>query len=177
MKKFINVYERLCEKTCYGMSFISMICIAFMMVLMTIDVLLSLIINKRIMGAYELTQVALLLVVFSSWAYTQTQHGHIHVVMFINMMPQGLRFFCYGITSLISTVTMGFASYAVWLGIWEKKAAGEATANLLIPFWPLYIIEFLAFVLMTICLLQDTIKAIYAMSNKEAAEEIQKHWA
>lgn len=177
MKKFLSVFTKITDKICYYMSFLSMAMIVLMMFLMFVDVVLSLVFNTRILGAYEVTSLALLVVVFSSWAYTQSVHGHIHVVMFINMMPQKLRFFCFGLTSLVSVATMACASYAVWMGILERKAGGDSSANLLIPYWPFYVIEFLAFVLMTIILLRDAIKAVMAMFDKEMAEEIQSTWA
>ena len=177
MKKFLNTTSHFFDKLCYYMSFLSMACVVLMMFLMFIDVCLSLIFNIRILGAYEITTLALLVFVFSSWAYTQSVHGHIHVTMFINMMPQKLRFLCFGITSLISVATMGCACYAGYLAIFERMAGGDASANLLIPYWPFYIVMTVAFVLFTIILLVDTIKAFLAMFDKETAEDIQAHWA
>ena len=177
MKKFLYAFSNVTDKLCYWMSFISMACVVLMMFLMFIDVCLSLIFNIRILGAYEVTSLALLTFVFSSWAYTQSVHGHIHVTMFINMMPQKLRFLCFGITSLISVVTMACASYAGYLAIFERMAGGDASANLLIPYWPFYVLMTVAFVFFTIILLIDMCKAFLAMFDKEVADDIQAHWA
>lgn len=176
MRKFLDVYEKIANKICYYMSFISMFMILFTLGIMTVDVLINLIFNVRILGAYELATSALVLIVFSSWAYTQSQHGHIHVVLFIKMMPQKIRFILFSITSLLSFVVMVIGAYGVFFSFLEKKAKGDSTANLMIPIWPLVLIEFLAFCLMAVVLLKDCLHAIYAIFNKERAEEIEATW-
>ena len=176
MKKFMAAYTNIGNKVCYYLCYASMFIIAIMMVLMFVDSMLGLFFNSRIMGSYELVQVMLSILVFSSWAYTQTVHGHINVVMFIRLMPQKVRFVCYGLTSILSTVTMFFATRAVYQMIGDKMANKEATATLMIPYWPFYIFELLAFALMAIMLLCDAIKAVAAIVDKDFAEEIQSTW-
>ena len=176
MKKFMAGYTLVGNKVCYYLCYVSMLIVAVMMVLMFVDSMLGLFANTRIMGSYELVQVMLSVLVFSSWAYTQTVHGHINVVMFIRLMPQKLRFFCYGLTSILSTLTMIFATYGVWKMIQDKISNREATATLMIPYWPFYIFELLAFGLLAIMLLCDAIKAVAAIFDKEYADEIMSTW-
>ena len=141
MKNAIKLYSNVTAKICYYVCYISMILIAAMMLIMFVDSMLGLFANYRITGIYELVQCLLLIVVFTSWAYTQTVHGHIHVTMFVGKMPQKLRFICFSLTSLISVVTMVFATWGAGKGIGEKIASREITATLMIPIWPLYVIE------------------------------------
>lgn len=177
MKKFINGYSLVTGKICYYICYLGMILIAAMMCIMFVDSMLGLFANYRITGIYELVQCFLLIVVFTSWAYTQTVHGHIHVTMFINMMPQKLRFFCFTITSLLSVVTMAFGTVGVYRGIGEKIASHEITATLMIPIWPLFVIECVVFAAFALVLLGDTIKSAVAMFDKEMADDIQSTWA
>ncbi len=176
MKKTLNMLIKIGGKVCYYLCFASMFIIVVMMFLMFVDSMMGLFINQRIAGSYELVQVMLSILVFSSWAYTQTVHGHINVVMFIRMFPQKLRFVCFGLTSLLSTATMIFAARAVFGMIADKVASGEATGTLLIPLWPFYIFEFLAFALLAVVLFFDSIKALMAIGDKEYAEEIMSNW-
>ena len=154
-----------------------MIFIAIMMCIMFVDSMLGLFFNYRILGVFELVQCMLLIVVFTSWAYTQTVHGHIHVTMFISKMPQKLRFFFFSLTSLISVVTMVFATWGAGKGILEKVASREITATLMIPIWPLYVIMTVVFGMFTLVLLGDAIKSIGAMFDKEMADNLQSSWA
>lgn len=176
MKQTMDKITAVTDKICEIVSIFSMITIVFLMVTICIDVVTGNIFDNPIPGVYEVCQVILTTLVFSSWAYTQCKHGHIHVTMFVSRMPQKLRFFCFAFTSFLSTFVMGFASYAVWIAIFEKKASGECTGTLQIPYWPFYCIEFIAFVMLTVILLRDAVKATMAMVNKEMAEEIQATW-
>ena len=175
MKQFMDKFTTVSDLVCKIFAYVSMVAIVFLMGAICVDAVTT---NLKVPlpGMYELCQMILTTVVFTTWAYTQSMHGHIHVTMFVSRMPQKLRFLCFGITSLISTVVMGIASYAVYLQIFKKKASGEQTGTLLIPHWPFYIFETIAFVLLTILLLRDTIKAFMAMGSKEMAEEIQATW-
>lgn len=175
MKQFMDKFTKVSDAVCKLFAYVSMVAIVFLMGAICVDAVTTNF-NVPVKGMYELCQVILTTVVFTTWAYTQSTHGHIHVTMFVSRMPQKLRFFCFGFTSLISTLVMGVASYAVYFQILKKKASGEQTGTLLIPYWPFYIFEMIAFILLTVLLLRDTIKAFMAMGSKEMAEEIQATW-
>lgn len=176
MKPVLDKITTVTDKICYYVSYLSMAVIVIMMALMTVDVIASHIFNYRIPGAFEISEMVLSTLVFSSWAYTQTVHGHMHVTMFISKMPQVPRFICFGLTSLISVVTMVFGAVAVYSQIFSVMKSGECTATLLIPYWPFYIFEFLAFALMAIVLFRDAFKAIVAIGSKPIADEIEATW-
>ena len=91
-------------------------------------------------------------------------------------MPMKLRFICFSITSLISTVIMGIASYAVLRQTLSIYRTGEITGTIMVPFWPFYAFEFICFVIFTLALLIDTVKAVTAVWNNEMADEIQATW-
>ena len=169
------------DKICYWVSYFSMIVTVLMAVLLTADVILRKVTPLfgdawSIKGCYEITQMALCTFVFSTWAYTQSVHGHIHVTMFVSKMHQKPKFICFAFTSLLSTATMAFGAYAAFFQVGVVKASGESTANLLIPYWPFYIFEFVALALLAVVLLRDTIKAIMAIWDEETAAEIEKEW-
>ena len=177
MKNAVLASTNAIKKLCYYVCFASMLLIVCMMLIMFVDSMLGVFFNHRITGTYEIVQCILSIVVFTSWAYTQTEHGHIHVVMFVRMMPQKLRFICYSLTALLSTATMSFATYALIGAIQGKMSSGEATGTLLIPFWPFYIVEFIAFLVFTLALLCDTIKSMIAIFDNEIADDVMKSWS
>lgn len=176
MKKTMDRITTVTDNVCRYLSFFSMVTIVIMMVMICADIVLGNIMRMPIAGLYEVCQVILTTLVFSSWAYTQTVHGHIHVVMFVSKMPQKLRFVCFALTSFLSTGVMGIACYAVFKQIIRTYISRECTGTLMIPYWPFYIFEMLAFGLMTIVLLRDALKAVFAIWDKEFAEEIQATW-
>lgn len=182
--KVLNGITKVTDKICYYVSFFSMIVTVLMTLILTVDVILRKVTQIKaifpsvisITGAYEMVQMLLCCFVFSTWAYTQSVHGHINVVMFISKMPAKLRFICYAFTSLLSVVTMAFGTYASFVQIDAVRKTGEATTNLLIPFWPFYIFEFVALALLTVTLFLDACKAIVAIWNKDMAAQIQADW-
>lgn len=176
MKKALGIITVVTDKICYYVSFFSMATIILMMVLVTLDVILKAFFQSTVRGCYEICQMALATLVFSSWAYTQTVHGHMHVTMFISKFPQKLRFIAFSLTSLISVVTMVFGFYGVFLQIGTVKASGECTGTLLIPHWPFYVFEFVAMILLAIVLFRDALKSIIAIWDTKMAEEIQATW-
>lgn len=176
MKSAVLTATGVVKKVCWYVCFLSMLMVVLMMLLMFADAMLGLAFNSRILGSYELVQCMLCILVFTSWAFTQTEHGHIHVVMFVRMMPRKLRFICFSITSLLSTGTMGFATYALIGAIKSKIASGECTGTLLIPYWPFYVFEFVAFLVFTLALLCDTLKAILAIFDEKVAEDVMQNW-
>ena len=176
MKKTMDRITTVTDKICQYVSVFSMITIIFMMVMICLDIVLGNLLKMPIAGLYEICQVVLTTLVFSSWAYTQTKHGHIHVVMFVSKMPQKMRFFCFALTSFLSTVVMGIACYAVCKQMIRTYISQECTGTLMIPYWPFYIFEMLAFGLMTVVLLRDAVKSVLAITNDEFAQEIQATW-
>lgn len=176
MKPVLDKITKVSDRACFYVSWLSMAMCVLMTVLLVVDVLGRKIGIFTIKGCYEIIQMCLCTFIFSTWSYVQSIHGHIHVVMFIQKMGKIARFICFGITSLISTATMGIGAYAVYKQIFNMIKSGEATSNLLIPHWPFYIVECVAFVLFTITLLIDCVKAFAAIFNEEVAAEVESTW-
>lgn len=176
MKKKLDKVTDMTYAVCRAVSVFSMITIVVMMLMICVDIILGNFLSRPIKGLYEVLQVFLTTLVFASWGYTQSVHGHIHVVMFVGMMPQKLRFICYGFTSILSTVIMGIACAAVCKQVVAVFHSGECTGTLQIPYWPFYIFEAIAFLLLTVTLLLEAIKAVMAIWDSETAEAIQATW-
>lgn len=176
MKTFMNKFTIVTDKLCYYVNYFSMLTIIIMMFMVCYDVVVGNFMQRPVSGMYEICQVLLTTLVFSSWAYTQTVRGHIHVVMVIKLLPKALRFVCFGLTSLLSSVVMGFGTYAVIKEVMTRYGTGECTGTLQIPYWPFLIFEAIAFGLLAILLLRDAIRTVIAIWDDETAEDIQKDW-
>lgn len=172
----MQAFTKITDKICEYISYISMAVIAFIMFFNVICVI-GRFTGNSITGGVEITQVTLSALIFSSWAYVQTQNGHIHVTMFLNMMPRKVRFVLFTVTSVLTTVTLLFGTVAVFQEmmamITEKHTC---TPNLLIPYWPFYLIEGVSFFMFSVVLLRDAIKSAIAIFNEDYAKEIQSHW-
>ncbi len=177
MKKFVDGWFKIGKGISRVLAYVSMVFLVAMMLIMTFDSLRGLWFDKRITGVYEVVQLMLCTLVFSSWAYTQSEHGHIHVTLFISHMGRIPRYICYGVTSLVSVITMVFGCVGVYKGIVERIASGESSGTLLIPYWPFYVLELFTYIVLIILLLNETFKAFLALfGNKQMAEEIESVW-
>ena len=65
-----------------GVGIVAYVCIVAITLLMTVDVLMRKLFDAAIVGSYEIVERLLLLLVFSAFAYAQTNKAHIHVTMF-----------------------------------------------------------------------------------------------
>lgn len=170
-------FTKITDKICWYISYISMAMIAFIMCFICADIFMRYAFNKPMNGGYEITTLVMTALIFTSWPYTQTQHGHIHVTMFIGMMPNTLRFILYSFTSLLSTAVLIIATVAEFqymvLTITSLKTS---TALLFIPYWPFQLIEAVSFGLFAIILGRDAIKSVLAIFNKQYAEEVMAYW-
>lgn len=172
----MEIFTKITDKLSGYIIYLSMGGAAFLMVYMTLDVVLRQLFNSPIKGGYEISTLVMSVMIFTSWSYTQTEHKHIHVTMFLRMMPQIPRFICFGITSVLSTVVLGFATYAAFLQTIHFFNKGTSTGMLLIPQWPFVLIECISLAFFTLVLFRDSLKSILAIVNKKYAKEIMKHW-
>ncbi len=176
MNNVLHKITRVTDFICYLISYISMATICVLTVMVFGDIILGNILRRPVSGLYEICQVLLTTLVFASWAYTQTQHGHIHVVLFINMFPPKLRFICFAFTSFLSTFITGIATYGLFFQVRSLIKTGECTGTLMIPYWPFYAIEMVAFGLLTVVLFLDALQAVCAIWDREAGREIESTW-
>lgn len=172
MKKFTEITN----KMSVYVSYLSMAAVVFIMVYMTADVILRHVFNAPITGGYEMTTLAMVILVFTSWSFTQTIHGHIHVTVLIRLFPAVPRFITFGLTSVLSAVVMGIGTYAAALQSIFLYQKGTCTGMLLVPHWPFMVIECISLAFFTIILLRDAIRAIGAAFNQELATEIEASW-
>ena len=176
MKKVTNVLHKITGIV----SLITHVSFLAIMVVIVADVILRKFGGAGITGAYEIVQVVLSAGVFAGFAYTQSEHGHVHVTLLISHFPQKIRFLVYGILAILSTAAAFFAAYGAYLATldnYKKFLNGAGTTGVLrIPYYPFYIIEIICMAMLGVALAWDMIKSFIAIGNKEVAEEIQSTW-
>lgn len=166
MKTFSKIVDRICLVCGY----ISAISMAFIMCWMFYDLSARILFNKPLTGGFEVTCMVMSILTFASWSYTQSQHGHIHVTMFITKMPSKVKTTLFCITSWLSTFTLGVMTYASFLYLLSMK---KVTAMLLIPYKPFVVIMCIAMFAFMLALARDAVKATAAIRNKELEKEIE----
>ena len=147
------------------------------MALTVCDIAMRYITGVSILGVYEIVERVMICAVFASFAYTQTEHGHVQITMLISAFPQKLRFFIMVLNNLVSAAIALLVAYAAWR---QGNVAFESqytTGVLFIPLYPFYWVEIVTMVVFSLALLFEAVKSAVAIFNKEVADEIQSTWS
>jgi TRAP-type C4-dicarboxylate transport system permease small subunit len=152
-----------------GLSLSRLGCIAmcFMICVTVVDVTGRYLFNSPILGAYEITQFLVLVIVFSFLGYAQAKKSHITVDLFFERLPPKAKtvvsIFNYIVCFLIFLII-------AWMGF-EKAVEsfhnGEKPLNLAIPNFPF--IFFLSFGAAVVCVefIRDIIKELNKTDGKK----------
>jgi TRAP-type C4-dicarboxylate transport system permease small subunit len=133
------------------------------MLLIVADVIMRCAFNSPIVGAYEIVQYILMAAVFASFAYCQSERGHVHVTMFLTLMPQKLRFFLYSFTGLLSTAIGFFVGYAAVLQAQLATASHYTTGVLKFVTYPFFWVEAVTMFVFAIAMLFDVVRSVIAI--------------
>jgi TRAP-type C4-dicarboxylate transport system permease small subunit len=107
-----------------------------MMCLTTTDVVGRYIFNKPILGAFELTQFLVLILIFSFLAYTQAANSHVAVDLLVTHLPKRMQRFVEFFNHGVCLGLMALITYMAIIKAVELIESGDATVNLRIPIYP-----------------------------------------
>ena len=118
------------------LSYIGNFAIAAMMLLATVDVIGRYFFNSPVLGAYEITEYLMLILVFSFLALAQSSKVHISVDIVFDRLPTRLQHVLERLNHLICLLMMILVSWMSIQRIWELRRTGEASVLLKIPDYP-----------------------------------------
>ncbi len=173
IKKIDNFMYRL-SAIVGALSFVLIIAI---MLLNLVDVIFTKTIKLNFQGTYELTERMLMCTIFASLAYGEVNDAHIHTTLFVARLPRVLRFFLFGLMSLLSTATCVLWCYALFVQFGEDMRKNTITAVLKIPIYPFVIFAFICMIVFTLVIGWHMVKAFMAIRNDQCAEEVSASWA
>ncbi|MBW2066862.1 MAG: TRAP transporter small permease [Deltaproteobacteria bacterium] len=134
-------------------------CIILMMLLTVVDVVLRFLFHNPILGAYEISECLMVVLVFSSMAYTEKVDNHVKVDIFYLRLSDKLRGILDCITNLMGSSVLFLI---VWTNIkmaYKKWIFGDITGSLPIPIYPMHLIIAAGSALFCAVLLVYTIRA------------------
>jgi TRAP-type C4-dicarboxylate transport system permease small subunit len=129
------------------------------------DILLRLAIKTSILGAYEITEMAMIIVIFGSLAHTQFLKGHVRVTMFVERMRDRAKKITEGSLLIVTSAVSAIVSYSsfVQAAVYYEKDA--TTAVLKMPYFPFAYIMAIGLTLFTIMLFMDAVKIFSKASD------------
>ena len=147
-------------------------------VLLTLaDIIGRKVFNTPISGSYELVERMMLIAVFSSFAYAQTQRSHINVTIIVERLPRPFKHSLLGLMSLISVAISGVLAFAAYRQSGLALADSTVTGVLYIPLFPFFVIETIAMIFFTIILIIDTYIIFAGIWNNKWYEQVNKEFA
>lgn len=143
----------------------------FIIALCVTEVILKKLTGMPIIGSYELVERSMIIAVFASFAYAQTQKMHINVPIVINFFPRLVKFLSLGVTSTISTGIAFYMAYAAWTQCVTAGKMAQMTGILHIPLAPFYFIEAIAMAIFGLILIIDTIVIFVSIADRDMAPQ------
>lgn len=139
--------------------------LAAMMFLTTADVAGRYFFNKPVLGAFEVTEYLMLLVVFSFLAFAQAQKAHITVDILFNHLPYKIKVILDRLNHLICLLMMLLVAKMGIAQAFELKNNGEMSTLLKLPDYPFAIFMVLG---CTALCIEFLIDVITPPKNKES---------
>ncbi len=127
---FLNFLHRLFEP-CVS------IALFFMMALTFVDVIMRYLFNSPIVGALELTEFSMAIVIFLGLVLLTSQEGHVTVDLIDNFVPDKIKPIQKVIINLINLFVMVVISWQLWLKAEKAAEYGDRTEYLYMPLSPL----------------------------------------
>jgi TRAP-type C4-dicarboxylate transport system permease small subunit len=130
-----------------------------LMGLVLFDVLMRYVLRLPFLGAYELTELAMVLIVFLGLAYTGATGGHVTVDVFAALLERpGLRWIAVAV-NLAGAALLGVITWRTLLHALESGARGEATNMMRIPHQPFELVAAACAALFAVVLLAQAWRA------------------
>jgi TRAP-type transport system small permease protein len=127
---FLNFLHRLFEP-------LVSIALFFMMALTFADVIMRYAFNSPIIGALELTEFSMAIVIFLGLVLLTSQEGHVTVDLIDNFVPDKIKPIQKVIINLINLVVMVVISWQLWIKAIDAAGYGDRTEYLSLPLAPL----------------------------------------
>ena len=141
---------------------VAMVCLALMVLPVTLDVCLRSFSTMSIPGTIEIEEFLLLIVVFFSLAGPQIRKNHIDVDLLFPKFPCIVRHTLMIFHWAICAVLIGCMTWQVYLSAAEKASIGEFSQELYIAVAPFYYVAAIALAFLVLVLIRNMIEDMIA---------------
>lgn len=144
------MFNRLFDRLMRGVMWFGACLLGALMTLISVDVCMRYFFHSPIQGSYEIVEVFMgmlspVVILYCAW-----HRGHVGVDLFFDRFPRPAQRVCVIFTSLVcALLSFGLAVCALFL-IRELYQDGVTTSLLYIPWWPVGVVIFVCFALMTV---------------------------
>jgi TRAP-type C4-dicarboxylate transport system permease small subunit len=90
---------------------------------------------QPVLGAVELTELIVVLLVSMSIGFTEKEKGNVTIDLIIRRFPPRFRFFLDFCMRLVGAAAIALLTYGVWKKAFEDFTKGEVTEVWSVPLW------------------------------------------
>jgi len=138
-----------------------------MMFLTVVDVCLRFLpFTKPIVGAYEMSEFMMVILVFFALAYTETTKGHIRVDILVSRFPPRTQAIIDSITYLLGLVVLVLMVWQNFVVGMVKLEAGDITGGIPLPVGPFHMVIVVGAALFCLVMLVNLLDSLAKVMKK-----------
>jgi TRAP-type C4-dicarboxylate transport system permease small subunit len=161
-----RLLARISNLVSLGPKWIGIIALLIMMSLITGDILLRASTNKPIEGTYEITEYAMIILIFFALPYTAVKDGHVTVDLVYHRLSPRARAVMDSIAYLLSVVLFVLISWQSIMQGLHLRSCGEVSLALRIPSYPFAFVAALGSAFLCLVLLARFIESLAKVSRR-----------
>lgn len=140
-----------------------------LMMLTCVDVIGRYAFGRPLAGGFELTELAMGALLFTSLPLVTLRRQHVRVDLIEHLMPVRLRAIQQALLDLVAAACMGVIGWRMWVRAADMSHTGETTATLQIPVYPLvFYMAVLAFITTALIVVLAWADAVGARSAEDS---------
>jgi TRAP-type transport system small permease protein len=140
--------------------YMGLCCILVMMLITVTDVLLRWLFNTPVLGAYEISEYLMVILVFSALAYTESSGSHVKVDTFYKRFSFHIKVLLDCLTHLFGICIMALIAWTNVKMAYTKWEFGDITGTLPIPVFPMHIIIAIGSILFCLALAINSLHSL-----------------
>jgi TRAP-type C4-dicarboxylate transport system permease small subunit len=160
-------------KVCY----VAMASTFFLMCMTTVHAILRKFTNLGgITDSLDITILCMVVLVFCSFAFMESQHGHVRVTVLADRFPSRFGAGLHGVLLILTGLFIFIMFYAVAGNITTIMSRGAATLVLKIPFWPFHIVMAVGLFVYALTVVFHGIEKLVdlkAVADEKGADEVK----
>ena len=140
MKTHFNRFEKQVDKGLRVLAYIGGFAIMVMMFVNVADISMRYFFNRPLGSNVDITQMAMVVTVFSTLAYCGWTGGHVAVDILTELLPKSIGLLFNVFSNFIGGVLVLAIAWQSLLAAFDYAETGEVSWTLLIPQWPFLVV-------------------------------------
>jgi TRAP-type C4-dicarboxylate transport system permease small subunit len=131
----VHLVQRWIGKSSYFLGSVGAGVVFALMLITGIDVIGRYLLNRPLLGAFELSELALAIMLLFGWGYNQAEKGHIDIDLLYKRLPHSVQTILDFLIPLLGLSLFVFVSWQAINFTIDSIAWGETTEMLDLPMW------------------------------------------